>query len=189
MRPGRTLALALCLMALQGCVNQGGAAKLPPEKSKDQAMQIEDIPYLPFGLTKDSDLDGIRIRLAFISAKTGAGKQEIVLTGKGHVSLFFSRSFQDKAPKIIEGDCDPERILRLLDLMEGNGFFGLPDKIEGQDKGASQRVLEVVLPDRSKTLLVQETGLYTVEQMIGAVKLAAAQCVPEALNHRLFPNL
>ncbi len=101
MNLGRVLTLVLCVIAFRGCVNQIGATKLPSEKSKDDTMQIDEIPYMPFGLTKESDLDGIRIRLAFISAKTGAGKQEIVLTGKGHVSLFFSRSFQDKTPKIM----------------------------------------------------------------------------------------
>jgi hypothetical protein len=103
--------------------------------------------------------------------------------------LYFSRSFQDKTPKILAGNCGPEPILRLLDLMEGAGLIGLPDEVAGKDRGASQRVLEVTLPDGEKRIAVQETELYTVEQMIGAAKLAAGQCLPEALNNRFFPNL
>ena len=137
-------------------------------------MQIEDFKYLPFGIDTNTDMSQVEIKLAFISAKTGAGKQEITLSGNGQVRLFFSRSFQ---------------VLRLLDFMEGCGLFGLPDQIAGTDRSASQRILEVKLPGRSKRIAIQESDLDSVEQMIGAIMFAAGTCLPEALNNRLFPNL
>jgi hypothetical protein len=189
MSRGLVLVIAVSIATSVGCASQNLAKNSSSSIPKEKAMQIEDIPFLPFGLKTMSDLESVKIKLAFISAKTGAGKQEITISGLGHVRLFFSRSFQDKSPKIIEGDCEPERVIRLLDLMEGYGLFGLPDEVPGDDQGASQRLLEVVLPGRTKTIFLQEADVYTIEQMIGAVKMTAAQCVPEVLNHRLFPNL
>ncbi|MDQ3003191.1 MAG: hypothetical protein M3Y08_18260 [Fibrobacterota bacterium] len=151
-------------------------------------MTVEQIPHMPFGLDKASDLGKIEIKLAFHGAKTGAGREEMTLWGDGRIRLYFSRSDQDKAPKIVEGTCESERILRLLDFMEGNGVMDGPDHV-GQKPAGSTRELEIILPDRKKRILLQDTGDYSVEQVIGAVKLAAGQCIPEALNHRLFPNL
>lgn len=150
---------------------------------------IEDISYLPFGIDKDTPLDKIEILLAFYSAKSGAGRQEITLRGDGLVRLFFSKSVQDKAPKTVEGKCSPEAVLRLLDLMEGLGLFGLPDEIPSEGHPHARRLLEVRLPGRMKRIALDEPGNYSVEQMIGAAKLTAGQCIPEALNHRFFPNL
>lgn len=152
-------------------------------------MLIEDIPYLPFGFTQETPLEKVEILLAFYSAKSGAGKQEITLRGDGLVRLFFLKSVQDKAPKTLEGRCDFRAVLRLLDLMEGLGLFGLPEEIPSEGHPHARRLLEVHLPDRTKRIALDEPGNYAIEQMIGAVKLAAGQCLPEALNHRFFPNL
>lgn len=46
--------------------------------------------------------------------------------GLGRVRL---KNINEMAERLIEHHV-------LEDLIEGNGFFGLPDKIEGQDKGA-----------------------------------------------------
>ena len=152
-------------------------------------MEIEDIANLPFGITKDTPLDQVEVLLAFYSAKTGAGKQEITLRGDGLVRLFLTRSSQDKSPKILEGHCDPASILRLLDLMEGLGIFGLPEEMPSDGHPHARRLLEVKLPGRFKRIALDEPGNYSIEQIIGAVKLAAGLCLPEALNHRFFPNL
>lgn len=152
-------------------------------------LAIEDFTYIPFGIDKETQLDKVEILLAFYSAKTGAGKQEMLLKGDGTVRLFFSKSMQDKAPKVAEGHCDPAVVLRLLDFMEGQGLFGLPDEVPAEGHPHGRRLLEVHLPGRMKRIALDEPGNYPVEQMIGAVKLAAGQCLPEALNHRFFPNL
>lgn len=146
------------------------------------------IPFAPFGLEADAPLDKIEVTLAFQSAKTGAGKQEIALRGDGSVRLFFSRSDRDKAPRTLEGRCDPEAIIRLLDFMEGNGLGDASGRTAGA-RGRSRRILQVTLPHRTMRVSLGGPGDYSLEQMIGAVKLTAGQCLPEALNHRFFPNL
>lgn len=164
------------------------AAKHPEVNTKEKVMTVEQITHMPFGLDKASDLGKIEIKLAFHGAKTGAGRQEMTLWGDGRVRLFFSRSDQDKSPKILEGTCEFRRILSLLDFMEGNGVMDGPEHV-GEKPGGSARELEIILPGRKKRIFLQDTGDYSVEQVIGAVMLAAGQCLPEALNHRLFPNL
>ncbi|MDQ3003192.1 MAG: hypothetical protein M3Y08_18265 [Fibrobacterota bacterium] len=188
----RTVLIPLILgLAAGGGCGTGGAGKKQsdPLKAKEKVMTLEEIPYLPFGLDKDTPLDQVEVSLAFHGAKTGAGKQEITLRGDGLVRLFFSRSTQDKAPKTIEGQCNPESILRLLDFMEGNGLFGLPDVVASHGHQHARRLLQVKVPGRMKQIGVDEPGLQAVEQMIGAVMLVAGQCAPEALNNRFFPNL
>jgi hypothetical protein len=156
---------------------------------EDADMGIGEVPYLPFGLDKDTPLDQVEVKLGFHSAKTGAGRQEITIRGDGLVRLYFTRSMQDKSPKIIEGRCGPERVMRLLDLMEGNGLFGLPEVFASHGHQHARRLLEVKVPGRFKRVALDEPGLEAVEQMIGAVMLTAGQCLPEALNNRFFPNL
>jgi hypothetical protein len=158
-------------------------------KSKEGSVTIEGLSYLPFGIGPQTPLDSIRITLAFHSAKTGVGPQEIILKGNGSVRLSYLRSLQDKAPKILEGNCGSAAVIRLLDLMEGNGVLEMPDQFGGAPKGRSERVLELTLPGRSKRISVAGEGEGGIEQVIGAVSLAAGQCLPEALNHRFFPNL
>jgi hypothetical protein len=145
--------------------------------------------FTPFGLEKDAEPGKIRIRLAFESGKPDAGKQEMILTGDGRVRLLHSRSSLDPKPKILDGTCDAKSIMSLLDLMEANGVMGMPERIGGEPKGRSQRVLELNLPGRTKRVAVVEDGGVAINEIFGAVKLAAGQCLPEALNHRLFPNL
>lgn len=182
---------ALGLLVSLGCGQAAPKAKSqPPMNAKEKKMiSVEDIPYVPFGITKDTPLDKVEILLAFYSAKTGAGKQEITLRGDGTVRLFFSKSAQDKTPRVVEGQCGVEPVLRLLDLMEGAGLFGLPEEAPSDGHPHARRLLEVKLPGRFKRITLDEPGNYSIEQVIGAVKLAAGQCLPEALNHRFFPNL
>ena len=141
------------------------------------------------GIGERTALETITVTLDFFGAKTGAGTQRITLRGDGMVRLDFARSVQDKHPKSLEKDCGPATVLRLLDLMEANGVMGMPERIGGEPKGRSQRVLGLNLPGRTKRIAVVEDGGFAINEIIGAVKLAAGQCLPEALNHRFFPNL
>jgi hypothetical protein len=187
----RTVAAALGLLIGISCGQAAPKTKsAPPKTTKEKKMNsVEDIPYVPFGINKDTPLDQVEILLGFYSAKAGAGKQEIRLRGDGKVHLFFTKSEQDTSPKVLEGHCGVEPVLRLLDLMEGLGFFGLPEETPSHGHPHARRLLEVKVPGRFKRIALDEPGNYSIEQVIGAVKLAAGQCLPEALNHRFFPNL
>lgn len=189
LKSARVALLALATFIYPGRSESIQKTSPKTETHKGPPMKIEDIPYLPFGFGKDTPLDKVEILLAFYSAKTGAGKQEITLRGDGTVHLYFSRSMQDKTPKQMEGACDPGTVIRLLDLMEGLGLFGLPDEVPSEGHPHARRLLEVRLPGRMKRIALDEPGNYAIEQMIGAVKLAAGGCISEALNHRFFPNL
>ena len=161
----------------------------PGPTPKEKNMSIEEIHYLPFGINKETPLDQIEITLNFYGAKTGAGRQEISLRGDGSITLYFTLSMQDNAPKIIKSKCDPEMVLRLLDFMEGLGLFSLPEEQPSHGHQHARRLLSVKLPDRTKNIALDEAGFEPVEQIIGAIMLTAGQCVPEALNNRFFPNL
>src|SRR4051812_21884883 len=104
------------------CCQGGSSKKTNALDPKERDMNIEDIANLPFGIDKNTPLDQVEILLAFYSAKTGAGRQEITLRGDGLVRLYFSRSSQDKTPKILESNCGSGTVMRLLDLMEGLGL-------------------------------------------------------------------
>lgn len=150
---------------------------------------IGEIPHLPFGIDSQTPLEKVVITLEFLSAKTGAGAQRITLRADGAVRLDFARSSQDKHPKSLERNCGPAAVIRLLDFMEGYGFLDMPDQVGGPPKGRSQRVLALTLDGKSKRIALTDECEYAIEEILGAVKLTAGQCLPEALNHRFFPNL
>lgn len=150
---------------------------------------VGEIPHLPFGIDAQTPLEKVEITLDFFSAKTGAGTQRITLRGDGAVRLDFARSSQDKHPKSLERNCGPAAVIRLLDFMEGYGFLDMPDQIGGPPKGRSQRVLELTLTGKTKRIALTDECGYAIEEILGAVKVTAGQCLPEALNHRFFPNL
>ena len=186
------LVLAGCLRAGAASHEKAGPGPLPAAataRSAEASGSLEGLSYLPFGIDKQTALDKITITLEFFGAKTGAGTQRITLRGDGMARLDFARSVQDKHPKSLEKNCGPATVLRLLDFMESNGVMGMPERIGGEPKGRSQRVLELTLPGQTKRVAVVEDGGFAINEIIGAVKLAAGQCLPEALNHRLFPNL
>ena len=134
-------------------------------------------------------LNDIELTLGFYSSKTGAGSQEISVRADGTIKLFYSRSYDDSNPKVIEGRCAGEQVLRLFDFLEGMGFFGLPDEFSSNAPTHARRLLKFSMPGRQKVVAVDEPGNYAIEQCIGAIKLCIGLCIPEAINQRFFPNL
>ena len=142
---------------------------------------------LPFGLN-EADLPKVEITYAFYSAKTGAGKQELTVSGSGKVTLLLTRTMGD-APTIREGRIDPRTVSSLLDFMADQGFLGFADHYPTDHDPHARRVLRLVLPSRTKTVMLDEPGFPAFEMVAGATKFAAGLALPEALNHRFFPNL
>ncbi len=155
---------------------------------KGDITMMNQTDSLPFNLSKD-DLASVDILYAYYSAKTGAGKQEIIITGNGIVKLFLTRSMYDDAPKIKEGKLTSENIILLLDIMEGENFFGLEDFYPPADDPHSRRVLRLSLPDRTKTVVLEGSCVPEFERIAGAVKFAVGTALPDAINYRFFPNL
>lgn len=142
---------------------------------------------LPFGLRQE-ELATVEVMYGFYSAKSGAGKQEISIRGNSRVSLYMTRSRYDP-PSIHEGKLDVAVVVRLLDLMEEKGFLGFQDHYAAEGDPHARRVLRLVLPHNTKTVMLDQPGFPAFEVVAGAVKLAAGLALPEALKHRFFPNL
>jgi hypothetical protein len=162
--------------------------KKSPDKAMKKNKQSEASRY-PLGITEETPLDKVELVYGFYSSKTGAGRQEISFVADGTVKLFFSRSYKDSNPKVIEAKCGTEQIIRLFDLLEGLGFFGLPEEFSSGDHPTARRLIKFTMPGRQKVLAVDEPGNYAIEQCIGAIKLCAGLCIPDAINQRFFPNL
>lgn len=142
---------------------------------------------LPFGLN-ETDLPKVEVMYAFYSAKTGAGKQELTVSGSGKVTLLLTRTMGDN-PTIREGTIDPKIVARLLDFMADQGFLGFADHYPAHHDPHARRVLRLVLPAQTKTVMLDEPGFPAFEMVAGATKFAASLALPETLNHRFFPNL
>lgn len=181
------IAIFLSLIVFVGTQNSTPAKELKSFKAKEKSMLNEHTPYLPFSLNKNSDFNEIKIRLVFEAGKPNEGRQEICISGSGKIDLFFSRSSQDKNPRILEGNCDQHHIIRLLDFMEGNGIMDAESVAENGQ--GSRRFMELILLGKIKRIYLDEANGYSIQQIVGAIKLAAGQCLPDALNHRFFPNL
>ena len=158
-------------------------------KKNEEKKSMTTDSHLPLGITEEMHLNEVQLVYGFYSAKTGAGRQELSFLADGTVKLFHSRSYNDPNPKTIEVKCSSDNILRLFDLLEGLGFFGLPDEYRSNDQPHARRLLKLSMPGREKVVAVDEPGNYAIEQCIGAIKLCAGLCIPEAINQRFFPNL
>jgi hypothetical protein len=166
-----------------------GAKMTKSSMKKEEKKTMATDSHPPLGITAEMPLDKIELVYGFYSSKTGAGSQEITLRADGTVKLFYSRSYDDPQPKVVEAKCGSEQILRLFDLLEGLGFYGLPDEFSSNERSYARRLLKFTMPGREKTVAVDEPGNYAIEQCIGAVKMCAGLCIPEAINQRFFPNL
>jgi hypothetical protein len=146
-------------------------------------------PHLPLGITKDMPLEKVELTYGFYSSKTGAGRQELTFIADGTVRLFYSCTYNDSNPKVIEVKCSCEKVISLFDFLEGMGFYGLPDEFSSNDPSYARRLMKFSMPGREKIVVVDEPGNYAIEQCIGAIKFCAGLCAPEAINQRFFPNL
>jgi hypothetical protein len=142
----------------------------------------------PFGLTPETLAD-VELFYGFQSAKTGAGKQEIVIHGDGAVRLFFSQSRYDEEPQVREGRLPEEVVVRLLEVVEEQHLFHLEDHYPPEGPSRGGWIIRVDLPDKSKRVAVEGTHPPSFERVAGAIKLAAGLALPEALGGRFFPTL
>ena len=142
---------------------------------------------LPFGLT-DADIPKIEILYGFYSMKTGAGKQEITVTGTGKVTLLLTKTAGD-TPQTRTGQLDPKVVIALLDFMADRGFKNFDDHYPPKGDPHAREVIKLVTPKWTKTVALDQPGFPAFEMLAGAVKFAAGIAVPEALNNRFFPNL
>ncbi len=142
---------------------------------------------LPFGLTQ-SELASVKVFYAYYSAKTGAGKQEISISGDNSVELLLTRS-RDAEPNILKGQLTVKVFIRLLDFIEGENIFEIEDHFPPEGHPHARRVLKLSLPERTKTILLDEPVSREFERIAGAVKFAAGIALAEALQQRYFPNL
>ncbi len=142
---------------------------------------------LPMSLSSE-DLPKTEIVYAFYSAKTGAGVQEIHVHGTGEVVLRKTRS-RTAEPETREGRIAPEAVVRLLELMEDQGFRGLEDLYPAEGHPHARRMVSIAGPSLAKKVAADEPVCPEFERITGAISLAAGIAVPEALGHRFFPNL
>lgn len=142
---------------------------------------------LPFGLT-DAELPKVEIMYAFYSAKTGAGKQELTIGGDGTVTLLMTKTAGDP-PVTRTGHLDPKIVVSLLGFLSAQGFLGFADEYPAKGDPHARRMLKLVTPRQTKTVALDEPGFPAFEMVAGAVQFAAGIALPEALNHRFFPNL
>jgi hypothetical protein len=178
----RICALVLAMM-IAGCTT--GRTNGDRGTPKGETMDEQTRP-LPFGLT-DLQLADVQVVYAFISGKTGAGRQEITISGDGAVTLFFTPT-RDAEPLTREGRVSKDVVIALLDVMEAQGMLQLDDHYPAEHFHA-RRLLELRLPSQTKSVKLDTPGVLTFERIAGAVLLTAGIALPEALNHRFFPNL
>lgn len=146
-------------------------------------------PPVPFGLHDAAALAQVEVSYAFYSSRTGAGRQELTISGAGVVTLFFSRNYKDPQPQVRTGATPPGLVLRLLDVMQCRGFLDLDEVQAAPEHAHARRTVRLRLPGAEKTVHLDHPGVYAVEQIVGAIVLTAAYALPEVLGHRFFLNL
>lgn len=142
---------------------------------------------LPFNLTK-KEMKEVQIVYSSHSAKSGVGKDEIRISGKGNVRLLEEKVINDSDPRIFEAAIKMLIILQLLDLMEDEDFFSLED-LYSHESGApiGIRIIELILPDRNKKVILdQPATCLAFERIAGAIKMAVSMAAPEVLQQRFF---
>lgn len=143
---------------------------------------------LPLSL-KPEDLAKLELSYGFYASKTGAGVQEVHLSGDGRVRLKLTRAY-NLEPEHREGKLEPEVLLRLLELMETQGLMALDDEYPSEGPPQGRRILTLTSPGVSKRVIVDEPDTpRAFERIAGALLLAAGLATPDALLHRFFPGL
>jgi hypothetical protein len=180
---------AALLLLTAGCAMFGAGRLRANQDEKGQAEMSEkkEERKLPFGL-KEDQLKEVEVMLGFYSAKTGAGKQEMSIDGTGKVKLFMTR-VRDGEPETREGQVEKVVVVTLLDFLEGQEVLGMDDVYPSDHDPHARRLIRVTLPGQVKNVALDEPGVPAFEQIFGAVRLACGVGMPEALNHRFFPNL
>jgi hypothetical protein len=150
---------------------------------------MDEIGPLPFELSR-TDLALVRLTYASFSAKTGAGKSEITLSGTGTVKLLQESGSDDPHPAVIEQSLPLPIFARILDLMEEENFFALEELYRRTGPTPTGTlVIELTLPERSKKVMVEQpASCPAFDRIAGAIKMGVGLVLPAALQNRFFPG-
>lgn len=144
---------------------------------------------LPLSLTEEQ-LPEVEVFFAAISAKTGAGRQEMTVTGAGKLSLLRTRAY-DQPEELRDANVPGQLVLALLATLEASGFFGLGDDYPADDPAAGAYLLRVTLPDgRMKQTRVElrpdAPPPAAFARSMGALALVARVSLPDAMRERFL---
>lgn len=166
-------------------------ASVIPSPSKPGMQQPQDTT-LSFALSTEQ-LGEVEIFMAYLSSKTGAGRQEIRISGSGEVQLLRTVAY-DKPELTQGGHVSKSVIVALLTTIELERFFALQDKYPQDLPGGGRFVIRVGFPGgRSKQVAVDVPADYrppgAFAHTMGAIKLTARLGHPDATRHKFFPRL
>lgn len=147
---------------------------------------------LPSTLSPEQ-LDQVEVFYAFLSPKTGAGRQELRIKGNGDVQLLRSMAY-DQPAETRDAKAPREVAHRMLDVMEDEGFFGLEDVYEQQPPTGGRFIVRVTLPGGNvKQVAVdvvpEERPPAAFAGAVAAIKLVAGLATPEAMHGRFWSTL
>jgi len=146
-------------------------------------------PRLPFKL-QPSQLPGVVITLRAATTKQGSGRDEIIITGAGKVTLRAS-TYAPAPPQERSGTVPPAAVERLLELFALEGIETWDDAYPAKSSHYSTKVLSIefrgILQKQIVHSLSEEFPAFA--HAIGALKLLAAQACSEALDRRFLPRL
>jgi hypothetical protein len=148
----------------------------------------------PFSLNADS-FKKVKIILSFESSRSGAGIERVTIQGDLSVELYRTNASLDMMPKIIKGVI-PERVLwTLLEFLENRDFLKMPDTIENKDApysgphSVNPLVISLVLPDKTKSIILNHRISYAMDEVVGAIKLTAGVACSEMFGNKFFGDL
>lgn len=154
-------------------------------------MEIAKDEALPLGLRAE-DLPNVEVFLNYLSPKTGMGRQELTIRGDGTVVLLRTMA-HNKPEELVEATVPTALIVRLLGVIETEGFMALDDAYPAQRSGGRYN-FRVTLPSGVKQVMVElELPKHhpptPFSRAFGAAKLVAALATPDALHHRFLKTL
>jgi hypothetical protein len=135
----------------------------------------------------EEDLQEVEVKYGVYSSKTGAGVEELFLRGDGKVVLRRTESRTAEA-QIEEGTLDLNVLIRLLELLEDQRFFGL-DEEQFADHPGLRRIVTVSTPKAEKQVAVDNEGGAQFERSVSAILFAASLGEPRVLERRFFQTM
>ena len=145
-------------------------------------------PRLPFRL-QSRQLADVRIALRAATTKPGSGRDEIVITGDGKVTLRTS-TYAPSPPQERTGSVPPAALERLLELFALEGIDTWDDAYPAINSHYATKVLSVELRGTLlKQIVMARPEFPAFAHAVGALKLLAAQACPDALNRAFLPRL
>jgi hypothetical protein len=141
-----------------------------------------DLP-LPFSLAA-GDLPEVTLSYGLYSSKTGAGVEELELSGQGRVQLKRTASY-DSPPETRSGALPVPIFVRLLELIEDQRFEGLDDAYPAL-RPDLRRIVRLKLPQHMKQVTVDGEGNARFERVVSALLFAASLAEPAVLQRRFF---